>query len=52
MPYAIVKRKRKFAVVNLDTGETKGTHDSREGAQKQVNLLRGIEHGWKPTRRD
>lgn len=49
MPYAIKKRDEKFVVVNTDTGKAKGTHASRSGAQKQVNLLRGVEHGWKPT---
>ena len=50
MPYAIRKRNSKFVVINKDTNEVKGTHASKEKAQKQVNLLRGIEHGdWKPT---
>lgn len=48
MPYKIEKRGDKWTVVNKDTGSIKGRHDSKEGAQKQVNLLRGIEHGWKP----
>ncbi|KPJ51423.1 MAG: hypothetical protein AMJ38_00540 [Dehalococcoidia bacterium DG_22] len=49
MPYAIEKRGKKWAVVNKDTGKVKGTHSSRAAAQRQVNLLRGVEHGWKPT---
>lgn len=49
MPYAIRKRNEKFVVVNKDTGHVKGTHSSRAKAQRQVNLLRGVEHGWKPT---
>jgi hypothetical protein len=49
MPYAIQKRGKKWAVVNTETGKTKGTHSSRASAQKQINLLRGVEHGWKPT---
>jgi hypothetical protein len=49
MPYAIEKKGSKFVVRNTDTGDVKGTHDSREKAQRQVNLLRGVEHGWKPT---
>lgn len=49
MPYAIRKRDTKFAVINTETGKTKGTHTSRIKAQRQVNLLRGVERGWKPT---
>jgi len=49
MPYAIRKRDSKFAVVNTETGKVKGTHATKEKAQRQVNLLRGVEHGWKPT---
>lgn len=49
MPYAIRKQNTKFAVVNTETGKTKGTHNSRMAAQRQMNLLRGVEHGWKPT---
>lgn len=49
MPYAIKKRGKKWAVVNTETGKVKGRHDSRAAAQRQVNLLRGVEHNWKPT---
>lgn len=49
MPYAIRKSGDKFKVVNKETGHVKGTHASREKAQKQVNLLRGVEHDWRPT---
>ena len=49
MPYAIRARNDKFVVINTETGDVKGTHDSRAKAQLQINLLRGIEHGWKPT---
>lgn len=49
MPYAIRKSDNKFKVVNTETGKTKGTHASRAKAKDQVNLLRGVEHGWKPT---
>ena len=48
MPYAIRQRGDKFAVVNTDTGDVKGTHETRTKAQLQINLLRGIEHGWRP----
>jgi hypothetical protein len=49
MPYVVRKRGTRYAVVNKATGKTKGTHASKAAAQRQVNLLRGVEHGWKPT---
>jgi len=49
MPYTIRERKGKYLVVNTETGDIKGTHDSKVKAQLQINLLRGVEHGWKPT---
>lgn len=49
MPYAIEKRGKRWVVVNTETRKVKGRHGSRAGAQRQVNLLRGVEHGWKPT---
>ena len=49
MPYAIEKRGSKFVVVNKETGDVKGRHATKEKAQSQMNLLQGIEHGWKPT---
>jgi len=49
MPYTIKKRGRKYQVVNTQTGDVKGTHDSLTKAEKQISLLRGVEHGWHPT---
>ena len=49
MPYEIKKKGNKWVVYNLDTGAVKGTHDSEAKAQRQINLLRAVEHGWKPT---
>lgn len=49
MPYEIEQRGSKWVVLNTDTGDVKGTHDSKEKAQRQVNLLRGVEAGWHPT---
>ena len=49
MPYSIEKRGDKFVVFNTSTKDVKGTHDSRVKAQRQINLLRGIEAGWEPT---
>ena len=49
MPYAIRKRGEKWVVINTETMDVKGTHSTETKAQLQINLLRGIEHGWKPT---
>jgi len=49
MPYVIRKKgPKKYVLVNTDTGKVRGTHVTRAGAQRQKNLLQGIEHGWKP----
>lgn len=48
MPYGIRRRDGKFVVINTDTGDVKGTHDTHEGAEKQRRLLEGIKHGMKP----
>ena len=49
MPYAIGKEGDKWIVRNTETNKIKGRHDSKAKAQRQINLLQGIEHGWKPT---
>ena len=49
MPYAIEKRGKKWVVFNTETKAVKGRHDSKIEAQRQINLLRGIERGWEPT---
>lgn len=49
MPYDIEKRGEKFVVFNTETKDVKGRHDSKIEAQRQINLLRAIEHGWEPT---
>ena len=50
MPYAIRKSDLKFRVVNTETNKVKGTHSSRDKAERQLRLLRGIEKGWRPTK--
>ena len=30
-------------------GGVKAKHTTKRKAQRQANLLRGVEHGWKPT---
>lgn len=49
MPYAVRKRGTKFVVINKNTGKVKGTHTSKIKAERQMRLLYGVEHGWKPT---
>ena len=49
MPYDIEKRGDKWVVFNTETKDVKGRHDSKIKAQRQINLLRGIEAGWEPT---
>jgi len=50
IPYSIRKSESKFKVVNTESGDVKGVHDSKEKAEKQISLLRGVEHGWKPSK--
>lgn len=51
MPYDIRKvREGKWIVFNKETKETKGTHESRESALKQMRLLYHVEAGGKLTR--
>lgn len=49
MPYAIRRKGNRFQVVNVDTGEPKSGPTSRAKAEKQLKLLRAVEHGWTPT---
>lgn len=49
MPYKIEERNGKWLVINKETKDVKGTHDSEIKARRQINLLRGIKAGWKPT---
>jgi len=47
VPYKIEQRDGKWLTINKDTGDVKGTHDSREKAVKQMRLLYGVEHGMR-----
>lgn len=50
MPYAIQKKGRCFQVINKETERVAAKCTSKENAQKQVRLLRGVESGkWKPA---
>jgi hypothetical protein len=47
MPVKIKKLDHKYSVKTPGGTKAKGTTKAK--AQAQANLLRGIEHGWKPT---
>jgi hypothetical protein len=48
MPYAIKRKGSKYQVVNTETGKVHST-TTKAKAEKQLHLLRGIEHDWQPT---
>lgn len=47
MPVTIVKKGKKYTVSTPGGVKAKGT--SKAKAKKQANLLRAVDHGWKPT---
>ena len=47
MPVKIKKTDGKYTVSTPGGTKAKGT--TRKKAQRQKNILYGIEHGWKPT---
>lgn len=50
MPYkTIIVKGGKYRVTSPHGTKAKGT--TRAKARRQMNLLRGLEHGWKPTGR-
>lgn len=51
MPYEVARKGDHYVVRNRVTGKVYARHASKENAQKQLRLLEGIEHGWRPTRR-
>uniref|UniRef100_A0A6M3Y5V3 Uncharacterized protein n=1 Tax=viral metagenome TaxID=1070528 RepID=A0A6M3Y5V3_9ZZZZ len=52
MPYNIIKKQKdKYVVVNKETGDVKGTHNTYEKAVKQMRLLYGVKHGMVPYSR-
>ena len=48
MPYQITKRGSRWLVINSETKEVKGTHDSKDKANKQMRLLYMVKHGGTP----
>ena len=51
MPYKSVRKGKCFDVENLETGKVHAKCTTRAKAQKQMNLLRGVEHGWTPSKK-
>jgi hypothetical protein len=49
MPYEIRRKGSRYQVVNSDTGEIHAHATTKAKAEKQLKLLRGVEHGWTPT---
>jgi hypothetical protein len=49
MPYKITPNKGNYKVTSPSGVRAKGTTKTK--ARRQVNLLEGIEHGWKPSRK-
>jgi len=49
VPYAMREENGKWVVYNKEDGDVKGRHGSKIEAQRQINLLRAVEHGWEPT---
>ena len=47
MPVKITKTDHKYRVSTPGGTKAKGTTKAK--AKRQANLLRGVEHGWKPT---
>lgn len=53
MPYGAFKLNgNKYEVKNVKTGEIHAKGTTKEKAEKQMRLLRAIEHGYKPGRRN
>lgn len=47
MPYSVTKSNGGYRVTSPHG--TKAKHTTKAKAEAQVRLLRGVEHGWKPT---
>ncbi len=50
MPYDVEKRGNKWVTINTETGDVKGTHDTKEKAIRQMRLLYHVKGGGKPTK--
>ena len=49
MPYRVYKVKGGYRVRNMDTGKVHSEHTTKKNAQRQLRLLRAVDHGWTPT---
>ena len=49
MPVRVSRRGSRYRVTDAGRVTAKGT--TRAKARRQANLLRGVAHGWHPTRR-
>lgn len=50
MPYAIRENDDgTYRVVNSETGEVHAKSTSKRNAKRQVRLLHGVDHGFKPS---
>lgn len=47
MPVRVTKTDHKYKVTHGGKVSAKGTTKAK--AERQARLLRGVEHGWKPT---
>ena len=47
MPVKVTKTDHKYQVKH--GGKTSAKSTTKAKAEAQANLLRGVEHGWKPT---
>ena len=50
MPYDVEKRGNKWVTLNTETGDVKGTHDTKEKAIRQMRLLYHVKGGGKLTK--
>ena len=48
MPYSVRRQGNKWITYNTETGDTKGTHATKEKAVKQMRLLYMVKHGGTP----
>jgi hypothetical protein len=44
MPYEIREAGDEYEVINSETHDVKGKHETKEDAERQVRLLNAIEH--------
>jgi len=49
MPYMLQRHHdESYSVVNIETGRVASKHTTKDKAEKQIRLLRGVEHGMTP----